>query len=164
MTLYGLLLVGGATAASSTPPGQVGLEGAGGVRPGMTVAQTQSRWSLRLRLDTTFGSQCQSAELKTGATRGYVIFRGKRFAAVFYTRGARTDTGIQIGSPVSALRRAYGSRLRSEPDKYERGSLNYYVKRARRPFWELRFDVSPRGRVDLIAFGDRYVHLVEGCA
>ncbi len=162
--LSALFLAGtGTTAASTAPPGQVSLDGSGGVRPGMTVPQVQSRWGVTLRLSSAVGQQCESADVRAGATQGFAIFRNRRFRAVFFKQGVRTDKGIRIGSTRGALRQAYASRLASTPDKYTPRARNYYVTRTVRPHWKLRFDVSPRGRVTLIAFGDEQVRLVEGC-
>ncbi|HEY6030755.1 MAG TPA: hypothetical protein VIU44_09335, partial [Gaiellaceae bacterium] len=73
---------------------------------------------------------------------------------------AATDTGIRIGSTLADLRRVYGKRLESRPDKYEPGARNFFVTKR----WQLRFDVSRRGRVTAIGFGDAGVRLVEGCS
>jgi len=156
-----LAAAGGALAAL---PARITLNGIAGVRPGMTVSQVKARWRTPVRLEDEFGSQCSATAVKARATEGYAIFLNRRFGAVFLRKGATTDTGITIGSRLKDLRRAYGARLTSRPNKYTPGARDFFVRRATRPRWELRFDVSAKGRVTTIGFGNSAVRLVEGCA
>ena len=155
-------------AASSAPaaprgiPSLVALDGVGGVRPGMTVAQVEDRFGVDLRLDD-LGTNCKPASFRSGSVRGYAIFISGRLGSVWYERGARTPRGITIGSTFAELRRAY-PRVAIRKDHYVPAARNVFVQRARAPRWRLRFDVSPQGRVTRIAFGDKTVFLVEGCA
>jgi hypothetical protein len=141
-------------------PAPVTLQGVGGVTPGLTPGQVSTRWGVTLRLEHTPGSTCSVARISKGSTRGYAIFEKRRFGAVFFTAGAMTDTGIHIGSPLSAITRAYGARTKSYPDKYTPKAKNVFVGGK----WKLRFDVSPRGRVRVIAFGGVPVTYVEACS
>ena len=158
------ILVAGPAAdgALSALPAPVTLDGVGGVRPGLRPAQVASRWGIPVRLEGEGGTRC--AHVGAGALRGYAVFQNGRFAAVFFRSGAVTDRGIRIGSRLAAVRRAYGRRLTSEPNKYTPGARDFYVRRSPTPRWELRLDVSPTGHVTQIAFGNRAVRLVEGCA
>jgi hypothetical protein len=70
---------------------------------------------------------------------------------------------LVLSTSLAELKAAYRSRLTSRLNKYTRGARDYFVRRARAPHWELRFDVSPHGRVTAIAFGNGAVRLVEGC-
>jgi hypothetical protein len=65
-----------------------------------------------------------------------------------------------------AARRALAAKLtlHISPNKYVPRGRDYYVRRARAPHWELRFNVSPEGTVVERAFGNKAVRLVEGCA
>ncbi len=130
----------------------------------MTVAQVDARWGVKLRLDRSLGSGCATASVRRGGMSGYALFENGRFGAVWFRKGAVTPAGIRIGSTVGALRKAYGFRLGSRLNKYTPGARDYFLRSPSRPRWELRFDVSPRGRVTEIAFGSRAVRYVEGCA
>ena len=152
-------------AAALTSPVRVTLDGVGRVSPGMSAATASARWGVPLALDYSgTGSICGAALLRRRGIDGYAVFIRGRFGAVFFRRGAITPRGIRIGSTLAQLRAAYGSLLRSRPNEYTPRARDYFVRRARRPRWELRFDVGPRGRVTQIAFGDESVRLVEGCA
>ena len=142
-------------------PAPVTLHGVGGVKPGMTPAQVSKAWGVPVVLGAASpGSTCQIAQNSRGAVRGYAIFEGKRFGAVFFRAGETTDTGIHRGSSLAALRAAYGPRLNVYPAKYTPKAKTAYVGGA----WKLRFDVSPQGKVTVIAFGGRAVSYVEGCS
>jgi hypothetical protein len=139
----------------------VSLQGLLGVRAGATPAQVRKAWGVKLPLSGPGGSTCRTAPVTVAGMTGYALFQDGRFGAAFFRKGAVADTGVRIGSTLAQLRRAYGSKLSSRPDKYVPGARNYFVgaKRA-----QLRFDVSKAGRVTTIAFGDESVRLVEGCA
>ena len=154
-----------AAAAAAALPAQVTLHGVGGVTPGMGAGEVEQRWGLDLELQTIGpGSDCATAAVHRGGMAGYAIFFGERFQAVWLDKGAVTARGIRIGSSVSDLRRAYGGALTSRANKYTTGAKDYFVRRARAPRWQLRFDVSPGGLVTVIGFGNKAVRLVEGCA
>jgi len=151
-------------AAQAALPAPVTLAGISGAAPGMTPAQVSAKWGVKLRPQRMAGSDCSAAGVLRKGMTGYVVFQNGRFGAAFFRKGARTDSGISIGSTRKALEAAYGAALRSRPNKYEPGARDYFVRRSAKPRWQLRFDVSPKGRVEGIAFGDRSVELVEGCA
>jgi hypothetical protein len=131
----------------------------------MSVEAVSATWGRQLRPSHEVRPGCAQAFIDERGMRGYAIFMPRdRFGAVFMRRGAITGKGIRIGSSVEQLRRAYRS-LTSRADRYVHGGRQYFLRRARAPHWELRFDVSPGGRVTQIAFGRRgAVRLDEGCA
>jgi hypothetical protein len=129
----------------------------------MTPAQVGRAWGLSIGTAPA-SSPCAAVAIRSGKVRGYAVFEHGTLGAVFLSAGARTGAGVAIGSTRGTLRTAYGARLRSQPDKYVPGGLNYYLTRAKAPHWQLRMDVSPAGEVTSVAFGGRAVHLVEGCS
>jgi hypothetical protein len=143
-------------------PAPVTLQGVGGVVPGMTPGRVSTAWATYIRLSYEIpGSECATAAIKKGKVRGYAIFENARFGAVFFFGGpVRTDTGIRLGSTMAQVKTAYGSRAKIYPDKYTPKAKNVFVGGK----WKLRFDVNPKGRVTVIAFGGRPVTYVEGCA
>ena len=159
-----LAFVGSATAGSSHLPARVTLDGVAGVTPGMPPDVVARRWGVRLRLDTTFGFRCQIAEVNAARMSGYALFERRRFGSVFFDRGAVTARGIRVGSTRSDLTAAYRGRLTRRRNAYNPGAYDYFVRRVRAPRWELRFDVSARGRVERISFGNHTVRYTEGCA
>jgi hypothetical protein len=165
LVLASTLAAGGVAAAGLSAPARVTLDGAGGARPGMSVAAVSAKWGVPLRPNYEVRPTCGTARIEQRGIVGQAIFMPRgRFGAAFFRKGAVTGRGIRIGSTLAELRRAY-PRLRSRPDRYIHGGRNYFLRRARAPHWELRVDVSPEKRVTQIAFGERAsVRLDEGCA
>jgi hypothetical protein len=165
VALVSALVAAGAAAAGLSAPARVTLDGVGGVRPGMKVAAVSAAWGVPLRPNYEVRPTCGTASIERPGLLGEAIFMPRgRFGAVFFRKGAVTGRGIRIGSTLAQLRRAY-PKLSSRPDRYLHGSRNYFVRRERAPYWELRLDVSPKKRVTQIAFGERAsVRLDEGCA
>lgn len=153
-----------ASASPSRLPAPVTLQGVGGVYPGLGIREVARRWGVRLEPDTTFGSPCQTASVRVRSLDGYALFEHRRFGSVFFRRGAVTGRGVRIGSTRAQLERAYPRGLTSRPNAYTPRARDYFFRRARKPRWELRFDVSPGGRVTVIAFGNATVRYSEGCA
>jgi hypothetical protein len=165
VVLAAVLVIAGAASGSLGSPVRVTLDGVAGVRPGMSVAAVSARWGIRLRPDYEVRRTCGLARIERSGTVGHVIFMPRgRFGAVFLRTDAVTGRRIEIGSNLAQVLHAY-PRVTSRPDRYMHGSRNYFVRRARAPHWELRFDVGPNKRVTQIAFGERAsVRLDEGCA
>lgn len=151
--------------AALAPPVRMTLDGVDGARPGMSEEAVSAAWGLRLRPTYEVRPSCGQAFIDERGLDGYAIFMPRnRFGALFLRKGAATGKGIRIGSTLAQLRRAYAT-LTSRPDRYVHGGRNYFLRRARAPHWQLRFDVSPGKRVTQIAFGNREsVRLDEGCA
>lgn len=145
-------------------PAPVTLDGVAGARPGMTAAAVSQAWKTPVRLGERIRPGCQTSAVSKGGMDGYTLFERGRFGAVFFTRGARTPSGIRIGSSLSALRRTYRGRLISRPHAYEPSGRYYFLTRRSRPHWQIRFDVSAGSRVTQISFGNAAVRYVEGCA
>jgi len=158
--------VTGCVSTVAGPPHVLTLDGAGGVRPGMSVVHVDASWGVHLKVEASGASAgCATASVRIGPIAGGALFQDGRFQAAWFTRGVRTPSGIRVGSTLAALRRAYGSRLTREPALYVRGVWLYYLRRAQSPHWRLRFDVSAASRVTSIGFGDaNYVTAQEGCA
>ena len=150
--------------AGAPASGLVTLDGVSGAVPGMRPAQVADALGAPVRLMGPASDVCRVALISAGPLRGYAIFEDRRLGALFFEKGARTGKGIRIGSTVADLEAAYGNRLRSQPDKYVPGARNLFVRRAKAPHWELRFDVSKAGKVTTIAQGARPVRYVEACS
>ena len=153
------LLVAAVLAALPAP---VTLHGVGGVTPGMTPAQVAKAWGVPITLSLPpRGSTCQTATIRKGGVTGYAIFERKRFGAVFFRGGVKTDTGIQVGVPLTNVKKAYGTKLKLVPSKYNPKAKTGYVAGVK---WKLRFDIDAGGRVSGIGFGGVAVTYVEGCS
>src|SRR5439155_23521693 len=92
--------------AAPAAPARATLDGVGVVVPGMTATQPATRWHVALRLSGP-DPTCQTAPIAIGSLHAYVLFEHGRLGAVFFDRGARTGTGIGIGSTERRIRAAY---------------------------------------------------------
>jgi hypothetical protein len=155
-----------AGAAPVTSNSRITQNGLGSIRLGMTVTQAQTRTGQRIEnnLFTPGDDACGIAQLfpqslgvnmQTTRSRIWVINVSRR--------GIATRSGIQVGDRVPALRRAYGSRLRSEPNKYTPKARDYWVSFAGNR--KIKFYANPRGRIGQISSGRKpEVDFVEGCS
>jgi hypothetical protein len=150
-------------AADASAASPVTLAGWAGVQPGMTVSQVEGRLGVDLTPDVLPGSTCGTAGFTSSGTVGYALFIDGRLGSLWFRRGAETDRGVRIGSTAAAIFQTYPT-ARSRVDHYDPAARNVFVRRKKAPHWRLRFDVSAKGRVISIAFGDSTVFLVEGCA
>lgn len=150
--------------AGAPADGLVTLDGVSGAVPGMRPTRVADALGAPVRLMGPPSEVCRVALVSAGPLRGYAIFERRRLGALFFERGARTGKGIRIGSRVADLEEAYGRRLRSRPHEYVPGARTMFVRRAKAPHWELRFDVSRAGRVTAIAQGAAQVRYVEACS
>jgi hypothetical protein len=77
--------------------------------------------------------------------------------------GITTRAGIQLGDTVQDLRRAYRSRLRSQPNKYTPKARDYWVAFPRNR--KLVFYANPKKQVTQISSGRQpEIDFVEGCS
>jgi hypothetical protein len=77
--------------------------------------------------------------------------------------GIRTRAGVEVGDSVSDLRRAYRSRLRSQPNKYTPKARDYWVAFPRNR--KLVFYANPKKQVTQISSGRQpEIDFVEGCS
>lgn len=153
-----------ASASVQLLPAPVTLDGVGGVTPGMSVAEVERRWGVRLNVGGGGTSECQTAAVRAGGMRGDALFENGRLGAVWFNRGARTPAGIETGSTLNELIKAYGSRLQAVNGAYTPGTYSFFLRRKASPHWEIRFDLAMNGRVSSIGFGNHAVHYVEGCS
>lgn len=144
--------VGGARAGMSQ---SVTLDGVSGVVPGMPASHVHALWGIPL---PPKGRLCSVSRFRVGALHGYALFLRGRFGSVFFDAGAATAEGIGVGTPLAKAKAAYGKRL-----WHEAGSSSYFLRRARAPRYQIRFDVDKHGTIVLVAFGDASVHFVGGC-
>lgn len=155
-----------ASAAPVTGKSQLTQNGLGSIRLGMTVAQAQTRTGQRIQnnLFTPGDDACGIAQLFPERLGVNMQTTNSRIWVINVSRpGISTRTGIEVGDRVPALRRAYGSRLRSGPNKYTPKARDFWVRFA--PNRKLKFYADPRGRIGQISSGRLpEVDFVEGCS
>lgn len=160
-----IALPAAAAAAPVTSHSRITQRGLGSIRLGMTVEQARRRTGQRIQhsLFTPGDTSCGIAQL---FPRGLGVDLQTTNLHVWVinvsSRGIATRAGVRVGDRVAALRRAYGSRLRSEPNKYTPKARDYWVGFGRR---KLKFSANPEGVIREISSGRKpEVDFVEGCA
>lgn len=165
LALAAAALPAAASAAPVTQQSRITQNGLGSIRLGMTVDQAQRRTGQRIQnnLFTPGDNACGIAQLLPQSLGVNMQTTNLRITVINVSEaGISTRSGIEVGDRVPALRRAYGSRLRSEPNKYTPKARDYSVGFGNR---KLKFYANPRGAITQISSGRLpEVDFVEGCS
>jgi hypothetical protein len=160
------LLPATAGAAPVSSNSRITQNGLGSIRLGMTVDQAQRRTGQRIEnnLFTPGDDSCGIAQLFPKSVGVNMQTTKSRIWVINVSEpGISTRSGVEVGDTVAALRRAYGSRLHSEPNKYTPKARDYWVTFPRNR--KLKFFTSARRVVTQISSGRKpEVDFVEGCA
>jgi hypothetical protein len=160
------LLPAAAGATPVTSRSQVTQNGLGSIRLGMTVDQAQRRTGQRIdnNLFTPGDDSCGIAQLFPRSLGVNMQTTNLRIWVINVSEpGIATRSRIEVGDTVADLRRAYGSRLRSEPNKYTPKARDYWVTFPRNR--KLKFFTTPKRVITQISSGRKpEVDFVEGCA
>jgi hypothetical protein len=160
------LLPATAGAAPVSSNSRITQNGLGSIRLGMTVDQAQRRTGQRIEnnLFTPGDDSCGTAQLFPKSVGVNMQTTKSRIWVINVSEpGISTRSGVEVGDTVAALRRAYGSRLHSEPNKYTPKARDYWVTFPRNR--KLKFFTSTRRVVTQISSGRKpEVDFVEGCA
>lgn len=145
-------------------PAPVTLASVGGATLGMTATELSQVWHTRITPAGGTGPQCRTARIITGGVSGFAIFSQGRLASLWFSgKAMRTDRGIGVGSTLTAVRGAYAP-LTETPDEYVSKAIVAYYEPGGPGTAGLRFSVNAEGSVAELAWGDKSIHLVEGCA
>ena len=145
-------------------PAPVTLTDIGGARLGMTATELSRVWSTSVVPAGGTGPDCQTAQFTTGGVQGFAIFSQGRLASLWFSGPVmRTDLGIGVGSTLAAVRTAYAP-LTETRSEYNPKAIIAYYEPGGPGTAGLRFSVNPEGSVAELAWGDKSIHLLEGCA
>jgi hypothetical protein len=160
------LLPATAGAAPVSSNSRITQNGLGSIRLGMTVDQAQRRTGQRIEnnLFTPGDTSCGIAQLFPKSLGVNMQTTNLHIWVINVSDPAiATRSRIHVGDSVSDLRRAYGARLRSGPNKYIPKARDYWVTFPRNR--KLKFFTSARRVVTQISSGRKpEVDFVEGCA
>ncbi len=159
------VLPAAASAVAVSATSRITQNGLGSIRLGMTVTQAQTRTGQRIQNDlfTPGDDACGIAQLFPQSLGVNMQTTNSRIWVINVSRrGIATRSGIRVGDRVPALRRAYGSRLHSQPNKYTPRARDYFVRFGQR---RIKFYANPRGVIGQISSGRLpEVDFVEGCS
>jgi hypothetical protein len=145
-------------------PAPVTLADVGGATLGMTATELSRAWGTRVVPAGGTGPDCQTAQFTTDGVRGFAIFSQGRLASLWFSGPSmRTDLDIGVGSTLAAVRRAY-TPLTETPSEYNPTAIVAYYEPNGSGHAGLRFSISAEGSVAELAWGDKSIHLLEGCA
>jgi hypothetical protein len=132
----------------------------------MTVDQAQRRTGQRIQnnLFTPGDDACGIAQLFPESVGVNMQTTKSRIWVINVSEpGISTRSGVEVGDTVAALRRAYGSRLHSEPNKYTPKARDYWVAFPRNR--KLVFYANPLKQITQISAGRKpEIDFVEGCS
>jgi hypothetical protein len=168
LALSGLL----ALPASAAIP-MLTVDGLEGVRIGMSVEEAERITGPLVVAYPNDDGGCGEAVPKRPWINGAsLMVEGRRIVRIDIAQGpppaaratGTTDAGVGLGSTITAVRRAYGKRLRIEPHPYDNEDGRYLVVRGLKPGREIIFETY-HGRVDSFRAGlTKQVGYIEGCS
>lgn len=166
LLIAALGLPAAASAAPVTNHSSLTQNGLGSMRLGMTVNQAQRRTGQQIQnnLFTPGDTSCGIAQLFPESLGVNMQTTNLRIWVINVTQpGITTRAGIQLGDTVQDLRRAYRSRLRSQPNKYTPKARDYWVAFPRNR--KLVFYANPQKQITQISTGRQpEIDFVEGCS
>jgi hypothetical protein len=166
LLIAALGLPAAASAAPVTNHSRLTQNGLGSMRLGMTVDQAQRRTGQRIQnnLFTPGDTSCGIAKLFPESLGVNMQTTKLRIWVINVSQpGITTRAGVEVGDSVSDLRRAYRSRLRSQPNKYTPKARDYWVALPRNR--KLVFYANPKKQVTQISSGRQpEIDFVEGCS
>jgi hypothetical protein len=155
-----------ASAAPVTNHSRLTQNGLGSMRLGMSVDQAQRRTGQRIvnNVFTPGDDSCGIAQLYPESLGVNMQTTNSRIWVINVSQpGISTRAGIQLGDTVRDLRRAYRSRLHSEPNKYTPKARDYWVSFPHRR--KIKFYTSPGRVITQISAGRKpEIDFVEGCS
>jgi predicted metalloprotease with PDZ domain len=154
-----------AVAAPVTSQSRLTQNGLGSVRLGMTVDQAQKRTRQTItNNDYTPGDDsCGIATLAPKSLGVNMQTTNLKITVINVSSpGISTRKGIEVGDKVPALKQAYGSKLKSTPDKYTPKAVVYSLAFGQR---RMQFYTNPKGVITQLTAGRLpEVNFVEGCS
>ncbi len=166
LALAAVALPAAASAAPVTTKSQITQNGLGSIRIGMTVAQAQSRTGQTITNNsfTPGDDSCGIAQLFPESLGVNMQTTNLKVTVINVSKaGISTRSGIEVGDSTAALKEAYGSKLKSAPNKYTPKARDYFVKFSGNR--KIKFYANPKGVVTQISSGRLpEVDFVEGCS
>lgn len=157
-----LLLLGGIAASSwvLTP------QGLGPVKLGMSRQQVAAAVGGTLE-GAAIESDDICVEKESTALPGVgFMLEDTKLTRISLAEGSRIATlrGIRVGAGASAVREAYGPKLKSEPNTYIEAPAEYLTYWVRPNRSDIRFEVDKKRKVYVIHAGSQSIQYIEGCA
>lgn len=158
------------TAAVPTPvteADELRLDGLGPMTIGMHVDEVKRATGTEVDISSDFSPQCRYGQLVGGPRDLFLMFSRRELVRIDIGSDSaiRTDTGIAVGDPISAVEDAYGDELERELHPYlgDRGSYLIFDPEPEDGFLII-FETNRRNVTSFRSGFDEQVRYVEGCA
>jgi hypothetical protein len=169
-------------ASAAKPLGALTPEGWGALKVGMTLAEITEAIGPDSEPNAVGGpdpASCDEFRPARAPEGMLVMVEGGRLTRISLIRNAavKTDRGLGLGIPASAVRAAYGASLVAEPHKYVAAPAEYLTawpgaksQAEAKAYLDdpaargLRYVVDATGKVTTIHAGGPSIQYVEGCA
>lgn len=160
-----VLLAATAPSAAQEPAGwSLTPGGVGPVRIGMTREEV-TRLLGPLEGDQVTEGCIEAQPVRGGLPDTWFMFEEGRLTRISIGEASplRTPRGIGVGATEAQVRRAYGSRLRTERHEYQDPPARYLTFWLRPDVRGVRFETDESRRVRTIHAGGPSIQYVEGC-
>jgi hypothetical protein len=158
------------TAAVPTPvteADELRIDGLGPMTIGMPVSEVERATGMEVDVSSDFSPQCRYGQLADGPRDLFLMFSRRVLVRIDIGSDSaiQTDTGIGVGSPISAVEDAYGAELERELHPYlgDRGSYLIFDPEPEDGLLII-FETNQRSVTSFRSGFDEQVRYKEGCA
>jgi hypothetical protein len=156
-----------AVATRVTEADKLRIDGLGSMTIGMHVNDVERATGMEVDISSDFSPQCRYGQLVGGPHDLFLMFSGRVLVRIDVgTESAiETDTGIQVGDPISDVEDAYGDVLQRELHPYlgDRGSYLIFDPEPEDGLLII-FETNQRSVTSFRSGFDEQVRYKEGCA
>lgn len=150
-----------------TEADELRIDGLGSMTMGMHLDDVERATGMKVDVSSDFSPQCRYGQLVGGPRDLFLMFSRRELVRIDVGSDSaiQTDTGIEVGDPISAVEDAYGDELESQLHPYlgDRGSYLIFDPEPEDGFLII-FETNRRSVTSFRSGFDEQVRYVEGCA
>ena len=156
-----------AVATPVTEADELRIDGLGPMTIGMNVNDVERATGMTVDISSDFTPQCRYGQLVGGPHDLFLMFSRRVLVRIDMgiESAMKTDTGIEVGDPISEVEDAYGNELKRELHPYlgDRGSYLIFDPEPEDGLLII-FETNRRSVTSFRSGFDQQVRYIEGCA